>query len=214
MRFAVLRSSSSRHDRHHSPQIPFSSKAASPIRCALPAMNTVLPARCVRERALYRIEMPRFSAGVRRRFPCNLAESPCISPNCRERRVGFRLPAQPRYRSVLWLWRGESNWSEFRPAFAPLGFRFEAVETIFVEFVRALTRKSLGGHSGVNIFRRRQPESIAGTGHRTLLSLRKPEQLPLCGPVGGEFEGRTHQALRTKLRRVFAVDDRRDDIGR
>ena len=35
------------------------------------------------------------SAGIRRRCPCNLAKSPCISPNCRERQVGFGLPAQP-----------------------------------------------------------------------------------------------------------------------
>ena len=33
--------------------------------------------------------------GIRRRRPCNLAKSPCISPNCRERQVGFGLPAQP-----------------------------------------------------------------------------------------------------------------------
>src|SRR5207244_1552159 len=32
--------------------------------------------------------------------PCNLAKSPCISPNCRERPVGFGLPAQPPSRGV------------------------------------------------------------------------------------------------------------------
>jgi hypothetical protein len=35
------------------------------------------------------------SAGIRRRCPCNLAKSPCIAPNCRERQVGFGLPGQP-----------------------------------------------------------------------------------------------------------------------
>ena len=35
------------------------------------------------------------SAGIRRRSPCNLPKSPCISLNCRERQVGFGLPAQP-----------------------------------------------------------------------------------------------------------------------
>jgi len=42
----------------------------------------------------------------------------------------------------------------------------------------------------------------------------KPEQLALFGPVGGEFEGQPRQPLRAELRRVFTVDDGRDDIGR
>jgi hypothetical protein len=46
---------------------------------SLPAMNEVLPARQVRERAIQRIEMLRLSAGINRRFPCNLAQSRCIS---------------------------------------------------------------------------------------------------------------------------------------
>ena len=32
---------------------------------------------------------------MRRRRPCNVAKSPCIFPNCRERQVGSGLPAQP-----------------------------------------------------------------------------------------------------------------------
>jgi hypothetical protein len=46
-----------------------------------------------------------------------------------------------------------------------------------------------------------------------LHSLESPE-FALFGPVGWKFEGETHQALCAELRRVFAVDDRRDDIGR
>jgi hypothetical protein len=59
--------------------------------CPLPSllMNEVLPAREVRERAVQRIEMLRLSAGINRRFPCNLVKSPCISQICRERRVGL-----------------------------------------------------------------------------------------------------------------------------
>jgi hypothetical protein len=38
---------------------------------------------------------------VRRRCPCNLAKSPCISPNCRERQVGFGLPAQPHSKLLI-----------------------------------------------------------------------------------------------------------------
>jgi hypothetical protein len=41
----------------------------------------------------------------------------------------------------------------------------------------------------------------------------KPEQLPLFGPVGGEFERQPRQPLCAEFRRVFAVDDGRDDIG-
>jgi len=40
--------------------------------------------------------MLRLSARISRCFPCFLAEFPCISRYSRERRVGFRLPAQPR----------------------------------------------------------------------------------------------------------------------
>ena len=39
--------------------------------------------------------MPRPSAWIRGRRPCNLTKSPCISQICRERQVGAGLPAQP-----------------------------------------------------------------------------------------------------------------------
>jgi hypothetical protein len=39
------------------------------------------------------------------------------------------------------------------------------------------------------------------------------EQLALFRPIGGELNGQPHQPLRAKLRRVFSVDDGRDDIG-
>ena len=41
----------------------------------------------------------------------------------------------------------------------------------------------------------------------------KPEQLPLFGPVGGEFKRQPRQPLCAELWRVFAVDDGHDDIG-
>jgi hypothetical protein len=46
------------------------------------------------------------------------------------------------------------------------------------------------------------------------LSSGKAEELALFGPVGWEFEGKTHEALCAELRRMLAVDDGRDDIGR
>jgi hypothetical protein len=48
---------------------------------SLAAINEVLPARQVGERAIQHVEMLRLSAGINRRFPCNLAESPCIFPS-------------------------------------------------------------------------------------------------------------------------------------
>ena len=58
--------------------------------------NAGLPAPWIRERPIQPIEMRGPYAGMRRRCPCNLAKSPCISPNCRERQVSFGLPAQGR----------------------------------------------------------------------------------------------------------------------
>jgi hypothetical protein len=54
-----------------------------------PCSNGSLPAFQVREKAIQRIEILRLSAGISRDFPCNLAESPCISLICKERRVGL-----------------------------------------------------------------------------------------------------------------------------
>jgi hypothetical protein len=46
------------------------------------------------------------------------------------------------------------------------------------------------------------------------LSLLKPKQLALFGPVDRYMGRQSHQFLRRELRRVFAVDDGSDDIGR
>jgi hypothetical protein len=48
------------------------------------------------------------------------------------------------------LWRGSRIPRKIPPDFGPQ-IPFEAVETFFVEFSRAWTPKSLGGHLGVNI---------------------------------------------------------------
>jgi hypothetical protein len=53
-----------------------------------------------------------------------------------------------------------------------------------------------------------------GSAPNALLHALKPQEFPLFGPVGWEFEGETHEPLCTELRRVLAVDDGRDDIGR
>jgi hypothetical protein len=49
----------------------------------------------IREKPLQPVVIRQPSAGIRGRSPCNLAKSPCIPPNCRQRRVGSGLPAQP-----------------------------------------------------------------------------------------------------------------------
>ena len=68
------------------------------IRSArLPVMKQVLPARYVREGGAQHVEIPTLSAEISRRSHCFLSESPCISQFNRERRVGLRLPAQPRF---------------------------------------------------------------------------------------------------------------------
>ena len=84
--------------------------------------NGGLPAPRIRERPSQPIEMRGPSAGIRRRCPCNLAKSPCISPNCRERQVGFGLPAQPHYVLVIeefCVSQGQVEFAaEFRAVFA------------------------------------------------------------------------------------------------
>ena len=46
------------------------------------------------------------------------------------------------------------------------------------------------------------------------LSFGKSKQLTLFGPIDGDLERQSHQLLRRELRRVLAVDDGSDDIGR
>jgi hypothetical protein len=67
----------------------------------LPALKAVLLALSVRERAIQRVEILKLSAAKKRSLPCNLEESPCIYPMCRERRVGLGLAAQPPSRGPL-----------------------------------------------------------------------------------------------------------------
>ena len=40
------------------------------------------------------------------------------------------------------------------------------------------------------------------------------EEFALFAPVDGKLEGQTHESLCAELRRVHAIDDGRDDIGR
>jgi hypothetical protein len=46
------------------------------------------------------------------------------------------------------------------------------------------------------------------------LSCVKTKQLPLGGPVDRNFKRQSHQLLGGELRRIFAVNNRSDDIGR
>ena len=46
------------------------------------------------------------------------------------------------------------------------------------------------------------------------LSCVKTKQLPLGGPVDRYFKRQSHQLLGGELRRIFAVNNRSDDIGR
>ena len=46
------------------------------------------------------------------------------------------------------------------------------------------------------------------------LNFLKTFEFALFGPIGWEFESQTHESLCAELRRMFAVDDRRDDIER
>src|SRR4029079_19484990 len=46
------------------------------------------------------------------------------------------------------------------------------------------------------------------------LSCVKTKQLPLGGPVDWYFQRQSHQLLGGELRRLFAVNNRSDDIGR
>ena len=144
--------------------------------------------------------------------PCNLAKSPCNSPNCRG--DGLASDCQHSHLKSLILKKflvmaSEANSPPFPASFRTLGFHLQRQRRFFGEFSRAPTRKSLAGHLGVNIF----GESTARGARGPALSVLKAEQLPLLGPVGGEFEGQPHQPLCAELRRVFAVDDGRDDIG-
>ena len=65
----------------------------------------------------------------------------------------------------------------------------------------------------VNILAAATGEASRGTRAGPALALLKPKEFALFGPVGGYFEGQPHQPLCAKFRRVFAVDDGRDDIG-
>jgi hypothetical protein len=66
-----------------------------------PAKNYGLPAFRIREKPIQATEMQGVFCWDVKACPCNLAKSPCNSPNCRERRVGFRLPAQPQHKSRI-----------------------------------------------------------------------------------------------------------------
>ena len=54
----------------------------------------------------------------------------------------------------------------------------------------------------------------AGAGQNLPLHLSAAEEFALFAPVDGKLEGQTHESLCAELRRVLAIDDGRDDIGR
>ncbi len=109
---------------------------------------------------------------------------------------------------------GGSTYPRNSAKFRSHGLYLKWQRRFFIEFSRALPKKSLGGHLGVNIFAAAFGRHHAGACKRRALSLLKPKPLSLFGPVDGQMGRQSHQLLRRELRRVFAVDDGCDDIGR
>jgi hypothetical protein len=105
------------------------------------------------------------------------------------------------------------NLSQNVARFWRLRFSFERQRRFCVVIAHALTRESLGRHLGVNILSDGRG-AAPGLPPNALLHPLESQEFALFGPAGWKFEGQTHEALCTELRRVFAVDDRRDDIGR
>jgi len=111
------------------------------------------------------------------------------------------------------LFHGASLFRAVSGAFARLTAPHWRQRRFLAERESLPTRKSLGGLLGVNIFARVHQKASRSNLRKLELWSLEPEQLALFGPVGGQIEGQTHQPLCAEFRRVFAVDDGRDDIG-
>jgi hypothetical protein len=102
----------------------------------------------------------------------------------------------------------------------PVRFDFKRQRHFFGEIGRARTRKSPGRHLGVNIPFADitvaditvQEQASAADSRRLLV--RKSQQPALFAPVDRDIECQAHQFLGGELRRVFAVDDGGDNVGR
>ena len=77
-----------------------------------------------------------------------------------------------------------------------------------------VSRAAFGGQHSLRMAQERLREERARLGIAGSLSVMKSKQLALFGPVAWDFECDAHQLLRGELRRVLAVDDGGDDVGR
>ena len=89
----------------------------------------------------------------------------------------------------------EPNSSRIPARFRPLRVPLKWQRRLHVEFARALPRISLGGHLRVNIFAAAVGKHHAGACEKLALSLLKPKQLSLFGPVDGDMSRQSHQLL-------------------